>query len=103
MFGCTSEEVEGSIMSELMIKEANPFENAVLAALLEDMGNGSFEATVRGPVMNLNVEISPLVVNGEFAGRVITFREAQRQDGTGSWQLTEGLENRWSDNVVPHP
>jgi PAS domain S-box-containing protein len=103
MFGCTAEEVEGSIMSELVMKEANPFENAVLAALLEDKGNGSFEATIRGPVMSLNVEISPLVVNGEFAGRVIMFREAQRQDGIGSWQLTDGLENHWSVNVVPHP
>jgi PAS domain S-box-containing protein len=103
MFGCTAEEVEGSIMSELVMKEANPFENAVMSALLEDKGNGSFEATIRGPVMNLNVEISPLVVNGEFAGRVIMFREAQRQDGTGSFQLTDGLENHWSNNVVPHP
>jgi PAS domain S-box-containing protein len=103
MFDCTAEEVEGVNMSELMMKEANPFENAVLASLLEDQGNGSFEATIRGPVMNLNVEVAPLVVNGEFAGRVIMFREAQRQDGTGSWQLTEGLENHWSDNVVPHP
>jgi PAS domain S-box-containing protein len=103
MFGCTSEEVEGSMMSELVMKEANPFENAVLAALLEDKGNGSFEAIIRGPVMNLNVEISPLVVNGEFAGRVIMFREVQRQDGTGSWQLTDGLENHWTNNVVPHP
>lgn len=103
MFECTAEEVEGVNMSELMMKEANPFENAVLASLLEDQGNGSFEATIRGPVMNLNVEVAPLVVNGEFAGRVIMFREAQRQDGTGCWQLTEGLENHWSDNVVPHP
>ncbi len=103
MFGHTSEEVEGISMSELMMMEAHPYENAVLAALLEDKGNGSFEATLRGPVMNLRVEVAPLVVNGEFAGRVITFRDAQRQDGTGSWQLTEGLENHWSESVVPHP
>ncbi len=103
MFGCTAEVVEGWIESVLVMEEANPFENAVLAALLEDKGNGSFEATLRGPVMNLRVEVAPLVVNGEFAGRVITFREAQRQDGTGRWQLTEGLENQWSENVDPHP
>lgn len=103
MFGCSAEDVEGSTMSELVMKEANPFENAVLAALLEDKGNGSFEATIRGPVMNLNVEISPLVVNGEFAGRVIMFREAQRQDGTGTFQLTDGIENHWAENVVPFP
>jgi hypothetical protein len=53
--------------------------------------------------MNLSVEVAPLVVNGEFAGRVITFRDAQRQDGTGSWQLTEGLVNHWSGSVVPFP
>jgi PAS domain S-box-containing protein len=103
MFGCTSEEVEGITMNELMMLEANPFENAVLAGLLEDKGNGSFAATLRGPVMNLNVQVSPLMVNGEFAGRVITFREVQRQDGTGSFQLTEGLDNHWGDSVVPFP
>ncbi len=103
MFGCTAEEVEGITMNELMMLEANPFENAVLAGLLEDKGVGSFEATLRGPVMNMNVQVSPLVVNGEFAGRVITFREVQRQDGTGSFQLTEGLDNRWGESVVPFP
>jgi PAS domain S-box-containing protein len=103
LFGYTAEEVEGNSMSELMMMEAKPFENAVLAAMLEDNGNQSFEATLRGPVMNLSVEVAPLVVNGEFAGRVITFRDAQRQDGTGSWQLTEGLVNHWSGSVVPFP
>jgi PAS domain S-box-containing protein len=103
MFGCTAEEVEGSLMSELTMTAANPFENVVLAALLEDSGNRSFEATLRGPVMNLSVEVSPLVVNGEFAGRVITFREAQRPDETENWQLTEGLDNLWGESVVPFP
>jgi len=46
MFGCTAEEVEGSMMSELMMAEVNPFENAILAALLEEHGNGGFEATI---------------------------------------------------------
>lgn len=103
MFGCTAEEVEGSMMNELTMTEANPFENAVLAALLEEHGVGGFEATIHGPVMNLKVEIAPLVVNGELAGRVIAFRDAQMQDGTGSWQLTDGLDNQWSENVVPFP
>jgi len=103
IFGCSAEEVEGRRMSELTMAEANPFENAVLAALLEEQINGGFEATLRGPVMNLNVEVAPLMVNGEFAGRVVTFREAPRQDGTGSWQLTEGLENHWDQSVVPTP
>jgi PAS domain S-box-containing protein len=103
MFGTKAEEVEGSSMSDLMMMQANPIENAVLAALLEEKGNDSFQATVRGPVMNLDVEVAPLVVNGEFAGRVITFREAQRQDGTGSWQLTGGLENHWAESIVPFP
>jgi hypothetical protein len=103
MFGTRAEEVEGSSMSDLTMIEANPFENAVLAALLQDKSHDSFQASVRGPVMNLNVEVAPLVVNGEFAGRVITFREAPRQDGTGSWQLTGGLENHWTASVVPFP
>jgi len=103
MFGCTAEEVEGISLSELAMKASSPYENAVLAALLEENGNGGFEAAVHGPVMNLNIEVSPLMVNGECAGRVITFRDAQRQDGTGSWQLTEGLENRWNESIVPFP
>jgi PAS domain S-box-containing protein len=105
MFGTRAEEVEGSSMSDLTMIEANPFENAVLAALLQDKTHESFQASVRGPVMNLNVEVAPLVVNGEFAGRVITFREAEApgQDGTGSWQLTGGLENHWAASVVPFP
>ncbi len=103
MFGYTSEEIEGCSMSKLMMKEANPFENVTLAALLEDNGNGSFNATIRGPVMNLSLEVAPLMVNEEFAGRVITFREAPRQDGTGYCQLTEALENHWGPGVVPHP
>lgn len=103
IFGRTNEEVEGSTMSELMMAKANPIENAVLTALLEDSDNQSFEATVRGPEMNLSVEVAPLVVNGEFAGRVITFREIERQDGAGSWQLTDGPENQWGESVVPFP
>jgi PAS domain S-box-containing protein len=103
MFGCTAEEVEGINMSELTMTAAHPFENAVLAALLEDSGNPNFKATIRGPVMNLSVQVSPLMVNGEFAGRVITFREAQKQDGTGSWQLTDSPENHWGESVVPFP
>jgi PAS domain S-box-containing protein len=84
MFGRTAEDLEGIAMSELTMADANPFENAVLAALLEDKGQGNFEATLRGPVINLRVEVTPLVVSGEFAGRVITFREAQKQDGSVS-------------------
>ncbi|HTW78608.1 MAG TPA: PAS domain-containing protein [Terracidiphilus sp.] len=103
MFGCQAEEVEGSSMSDLTMNQANPFENAVLAALLEDHGNGSFQATLRGPALNMNVVVAPLVVDGEPAGRVLTFREVPRQDGTGSWQLTEGLDNHWGDSVVPFP
>lgn len=104
MFGCPAEDVEGCQMNQLEMKEANSFENAVLAALLEEQGNESFAAaTLHGPVMNLSVEMAPLVVNGELAGRVFTFREDARQDGTGSWQLTEGLENRWGQSVVPSP
>jgi len=103
MFGTKADEAEGKSMSELTMMQANPFENAVLTALLEEKENASFQATVRGPVMNLNVEVAPLVVNGEHAGRVVTFREAQKQDGTGSWQLTDGLENNWTVSVVPFP
>jgi|SRR5580658_2466729 PAS domain S-box-containing protein len=103
MFGYSAEEIEGTKMSELMMTQANPVENAVLAALLEDHGNGGFEAILHGASMNLNVEVAPLIVNGEYAGRVVTFREAPRQDGTGTWQLTEGLECQWGPSVVPFP
>jgi len=103
LFGCTAEEVEGISMSEFTVKTASPLENAVLAALLKDSGNGSFKAALRGPEMNLNVEFAPLMVNGELAGRVITFRDGQKQDGTGSWQLTDGIENHWDASVVPFP
>ncbi|HUB51814.1 MAG TPA: PAS domain-containing protein [Terracidiphilus sp.] len=103
MFGCMPEGVEGSNMSELMMAKASPVENAVLAALLEDHGSETFEATLRGPAMNLDLVVSPLMVNGELAGRVLTFREAHKQDGTGSWQLTEGLENHWGPSVIPFP
>jgi PAS domain S-box-containing protein len=78
MFGRPAEGVEGCNMSQLAMTEASPFENAVLAALLEEHGNGGFAATLSGPVMNLSVEVAPLMVNGEFAGRVVTFREAPK-------------------------
>jgi PAS domain S-box-containing protein len=103
LFGCTAEEIEGSTMSELTMAAADPYENAVLAGLLEDSTNQCFEATLRGPVMKLSIQVSPLVVSGQPAGRVITFREAQRQDGAGSWHLTEGLDNHWGESVVPFP
>jgi len=103
MFGTRADEAEGKSMSDLTMIEAHPFENAVLAALLEEKTHHSFQASVRGPVMNLNVDVAPLVVNGEFAGRVVTFREAPKQDGTGSWQLTGGLENYRTASVVPFP
>ena len=103
MFGCPAEEVEGRRMTELAMVKANHFENAVLAALLQEQVDGGFGATLRGPVMNLSVEVAPLMVKGELAGRVVTFREAARQDEAESWQLTEGLENRWGQDVLPFP
>ena len=103
MFGYSADETGGCNMSELIMKQASPLENAALRGLLEDQGNGSFEASLRGEEMNLNIGVAPLMVNGQFAGRVFTFREASAQDGAGSWQLTGGLENHWGASVVPFP
>jgi PAS domain S-box-containing protein len=103
MFGYSAEEAEGSSMSDLMTTGASPAEAAVLAALLEEQGNGTLKATLHGPTMSLNLEVAPLMVNGERAGRVVTFREAPRQDGTGSGQQTDGPESRSGESVVPFP
>jgi PAS domain S-box-containing protein len=101
LFGYSANEGGVCNMSQLMMESASPVENAVLSALLDDQEMGSFEAMLRGETMNLTVEVAPLVVKGEVAGRVFTFREAPRQNGTGNWQFTEDLENQWGTSVIP--
>ncbi len=78
MFGYTAEEVSGGSLRELIVPETRLNENATLLRVVDDRGSATME-TVRlskaGELVDVSMQIAPLLVDGAKVGYVFTFRD----------------------------
>ena len=78
MFGYTAEEVSGGSLRELIVPETRLNENATLLRLVDERGSATVE-TVRinkaGELVDVSMQIAPLLVDGAKVGYVFTFRD----------------------------
>jgi|CZKL01.1.fsa_nt_gi diguanylate cyclase (GGDEF)-like protein/PAS domain S-box-containing protein len=78
MFGYTSEEVSGRNLRDFIVPETRQRENATLKQLVDQNGRALFE-TVRmnkdGDFVDVALHAAPLLVNGDRAGYVLTYRD----------------------------
>ena len=78
MFGYTAEEASGGSLRELIVPETRLNENAALLKAVDDHGVAMME-TVRsnkaGELVDVSLQIAPLLVDGARVGYVFTFRD----------------------------
>ncbi len=104
MFGFSAEEAAGGSLRELIVPETRFNENAALLKAAEDRGFATVE-TVRsnkaGELVDVSLQIAPLLVNGGKVGHVFTFRDVgehreteQKLQHDAMHDLLTGLPNR---------
>jgi Amt family ammonium transporter len=85
MFGYTAEEVSGGSLRELIVPETRLNENAILLRAVDEQGSATLE-TVRvnkaGELVDVSMQIAPLLVDGAKVGYVFTFREIGEMKAT---------------------
>jgi diguanylate cyclase (GGDEF)-like protein/PAS domain S-box-containing protein len=78
MFGYTAEEAGGGSLRELIVPETRLNENAALLRVVDDRNSATAE-TVRtnkaGELVDVSMQIAPLLVDGARVGYVFTFRD----------------------------
>jgi Amt family ammonium transporter len=78
MFGFAPEEVSGGNLRDFIVPETRQHENAMLNKMLNDQGRICVE-TVRmtkgGELLDVAMQIAPLMVNGGVSGHVLTYRD----------------------------
>jgi diguanylate cyclase (GGDEF)-like protein/PAS domain S-box-containing protein len=78
MFGYTTEDASGTSLRELIVPETRRNENAALLKAVDDHGSATSE-TVRsnkaGELVDVSLQIAPLLVDGGRVGYVFTFRD----------------------------
>ena len=78
MFGYTADEVSGGDLRDFIVPETRLHEHAMLATVIEDYGHAALE-TVRmskdGQLLDVAMHAAPLLVGGERAGYVLTYRD----------------------------
>lgn len=78
MFGYAEEEASGRNLRDLIVPETRHHENAMLQRVVEEQGRAAVE-TVRmhksGDLVDVALQVAPLMVNSAAAGYVLTFRD----------------------------
>jgi len=78
MFGYSAEEVSGGSLKDLIVPETRRNEHAALLKAVDDRGTATTE-TVRsnkdGELIDVSLQIAPLLVNGSRAGYVLAYRD----------------------------
>ena len=104
MFGYTADEAEGGSLRELIVPETRFNENATLLKAVDDHGFSTAE-TVRsnkaGELVDVSLQIAPLLVDGDRVGYVFTFRDIgdhkqaeERLQHDAMHDVLTGLPNR---------
>ncbi len=78
MFGFTADEVCGGNLRELIVPETRQHENAMLRRAVEEHGRATIETvriTKEGELVDVAMQVAPLVVGGDSAGYVLTYRD----------------------------
>ena len=78
MFGYTAEEVSGADLRNFIVPETRLYEHSMIDKAIADYGHAALE-TVRvtkdGQLVDVDMHVAPLLVNGEKAGSVLTYRD----------------------------
>jgi Amt family ammonium transporter len=78
MFGYTAEESSGGSLRELIVPETRQNEIAMLEKSVDEQGRAMFETVrlnKRGELVDVSMQMGPLLVDGAKAGYVFTFRD----------------------------
>lgn len=85
MFGYTAEEAGGGSLRELIVPETRLNESSMLLRAVDEQGSATME-TVRvnkaGELVDVSMQIAPLLVGGDKVGYVFTFREIGEMKAT---------------------
>jgi len=83
MFGYTAEEAIGRELSHLIVPETRLHEHVTMETAMKDYGRAFLE-TVRmtkdAQLVDVAMQMAPLLVGGERAGHVITYRDVGERD-----------------------
>ena len=104
MFGYTAEEVSGGDLRDFIVPETRLHEHAMLEKAMGDSSRAVLETvrlTKSGQLVDVALQVSPLLVGGERAGYVLTYRDiGERKDVEAKLQhdamhdAVTGLPNR---------
>jgi Amt family ammonium transporter len=78
MFGYSAEECSGGSLRQLIVPETRQNEMAMLQKTVDEQGRAVFETVRlnrRGELVDVSMQVAPLLVNGAKAGYVYTFRD----------------------------
>ncbi|HWE86414.1 MAG TPA: EAL domain-containing protein [Terracidiphilus sp.] len=78
MFGFSAEEVSGGDLADFIVPETRQSENAGLRKLVDEQGRVALETVCMnkaGELMDVSMHAAPLMVSGDRAGYVLTFRD----------------------------
>lgn len=78
MFGYSAEEVSGGDLRDFIVPETRLHEHAMLEKAMHDIGRAALETvrvTKSGHLVDVAMHIAPMLVGGENAGYVLTYRD----------------------------
>lgn len=78
MFGFSAEQVSGGNLRDFIVPETRQHENAMLHKMISEQGRVCIDTVRRtkdGELVDVAMQVAPLMVNGAVAGHVLTYRD----------------------------